>query len=570
MLGFDRRRSIGRGACPYKIAFVAALRVNAPVSGAAACARRAARPMDWRDWHDRRDARRRGRHRHDDPASRSSRPAPIAAATLLAVVLACWRRSLPRLAACLLLGLAWGCLRGHELLARVLPPQLEGRDLALRLCVEGLPLARHDARGESWRLRARVLDPLPGASGPLARWQGRRVELGWYGAAAFAPGEAWAMTLRLRAPRGFANPGGLRLPGLAARAGHRRHRLRGEQGPARAPRRRAVPGAAGSLALPVAGAPGRAARGRAATGQAARGHPRGCLAIHPRRLGAVRAHRYHAPDGDQRHAHHPGGDAGDGARRFRGARVAAGAAGAARAQLGHARGGTRHARLRCARRHGRVGAARAADGRRAVPVRSARAPPAALAGVCAGAARGAGGAAAGRDADRVLAQLHHRGRAAAGLRGAAGAAFARAAAVAAATGGGGRAVVPAAARRAVAGAAGAAGQCRGDSAGGPGGRAGSTCRLPAAGVRRCLCLAVAEVRAARSGTADVAAANAPPRSARSCPRWRRRAMAGASRWRCWARCGCCCLEDFPRVPRARCCCCRWCCPRVPHRRCWNC
>nr|MBP9035649.1 hypothetical protein [Pseudomonadales bacterium] len=52
--------------------------------------------------------------------------ASIAAATLAAVVLACWRRSLPRLAACLLLGLAWGCLRGHELLARVLPPQLEG------------------------------------------------------------------------------------------------------------------------------------------------------------------------------------------------------------------------------------------------------------------------------------------------------------------------------------------------------------------------------------------------------------------------------------------------------------
>nr|MBP7911874.1 DNA internalization-related competence protein ComEC/Rec2 [Pseudomonadales bacterium] len=133
---------------------------------------------------------------------------PIGGAALLASVLACWRRPLPRLTACLVLGLAWGCLRGHELLARALPAQLEGRDLPVRLCVEGLPLVRHDARGESWRLRARVLDPLPGASGPLARWQGRRVELGWYGPAAFAPGEAWAMTLRLRAPRGFANPGG--------------------------------------------------------------------------------------------------------------------------------------------------------------------------------------------------------------------------------------------------------------------------------------------------------------------------------------------------------------------------
>ena len=133
---------------------------------------------------------------------------PVGGGLLLALVLACRRRPLPRLAACLVLGLAWGCLRGHELLARVLPAQLEGRDLPVRLCVEGLPLLRHDERGETWRLRARVLDPLPGASGPLARWQGRRVELGWYGPAAFAPGEAWAMTLRLRAPRGFANPGG--------------------------------------------------------------------------------------------------------------------------------------------------------------------------------------------------------------------------------------------------------------------------------------------------------------------------------------------------------------------------
>ena len=51
---------------------------------------------------------------------------PVGGAVLLALVLACWCRPLPRLAACLVLGLAWGCLRGHELLARVLPAQLEG------------------------------------------------------------------------------------------------------------------------------------------------------------------------------------------------------------------------------------------------------------------------------------------------------------------------------------------------------------------------------------------------------------------------------------------------------------
>ena len=35
---------------------------------------------------------------------------PVGGAVLLALVLACWCRPLPRLAACLVLGLAWGCL----------------------------------------------------------------------------------------------------------------------------------------------------------------------------------------------------------------------------------------------------------------------------------------------------------------------------------------------------------------------------------------------------------------------------------------------------------------------------
>jgi competence protein ComEC len=134
---------------------------------------------------------------------------PIVAILLPAAALAaCARCAWLRLPACLLLGFAWGCLRGHAMLERTLPAALEGRDVPVRLCIEGLPAMRRDARGETWRMRARILDPLPGASGPLARWQGRRVELSWYGEGNFAPGQAWSMVLRLRAPRGFVNPGG--------------------------------------------------------------------------------------------------------------------------------------------------------------------------------------------------------------------------------------------------------------------------------------------------------------------------------------------------------------------------
>lgn len=124
------------------------------------------------------------------------------------ITLNCASRRWLRLAGCCVLGIFWGCLRGHEALARMLPPELEGRDLDVRLCIEGLPQRRSGPRGEQWRLRAHVLHPLPGARGALAYWQGRRVEFSWYGEGDFAPGDIHEMQLRLKVPRGFVNPGG--------------------------------------------------------------------------------------------------------------------------------------------------------------------------------------------------------------------------------------------------------------------------------------------------------------------------------------------------------------------------
>lgn len=144
----------------------------------------------------------------------ASRLPVLPGGVVLALLLACsvpscllpWRWA--RLLGCLGLGVLWACLRGHEALARSLPAALDGSEMTVRLCIEGLPQRRPGLRGEQWRLRAYLLDPLARAQGPLARWQGRRIEFSWYGPGDFAPGEAWSMRLRLRAPRGFVNPDG--------------------------------------------------------------------------------------------------------------------------------------------------------------------------------------------------------------------------------------------------------------------------------------------------------------------------------------------------------------------------
>jgi competence protein ComEC len=131
---------------------------------------------------------------------------PLVAALLpllVPLLLGPWRPL--RLAALFALGAAWGTLSAHRMLAHALPAGLEGKDLRFAVCIEGLPESRREPRGEVWRLRARILGAAPGAPSP---WPGRRVQFSWYGQAAFAPGEAWEVPLRLRAPRGFANPGG--------------------------------------------------------------------------------------------------------------------------------------------------------------------------------------------------------------------------------------------------------------------------------------------------------------------------------------------------------------------------
>lgn len=106
-----------------------------------------------------------------------------------------------RPAGALLFGFGWAALAGQQALQSRLPPELVGVDLRLTVAVTGLP----DVRSGLTRIDARVID----GEGEASVLAGRRLRLSWYGRApAFAPGEHWALTVRLRRPRGVLNPGG--------------------------------------------------------------------------------------------------------------------------------------------------------------------------------------------------------------------------------------------------------------------------------------------------------------------------------------------------------------------------
>ena len=97
-------------------------------------------------------------------------------------------------------GYSWAAFVAHVQMGAALPAGLEGRDLEIAGTVQGLPVA------DSRRVRF-DLDVEGGAGAPLAA--GGRIRLSWYGARmAPAPGSVWRLTVRLRRPRGWRNPGG--------------------------------------------------------------------------------------------------------------------------------------------------------------------------------------------------------------------------------------------------------------------------------------------------------------------------------------------------------------------------
>lgn len=129
---------------------------------------------------------------------------------LVALALRCPRVRLLAIAGA---GFIWALGFAGELLAHGLPPQLQGRDLEVRGYIASIPeVDAHHARFQfvvqQWP-RHGTVPPMP--------W---RVRLGWYGAVPrLGVGQRWQLTVRLKRPHGFRNPGGFDYEGWLFRRG---------------------------------------------------------------------------------------------------------------------------------------------------------------------------------------------------------------------------------------------------------------------------------------------------------------------------------------------------------------
>ncbi len=135
---------------------------------------------------------------------------PVVVCGALAVLglLGWWRGRVLRLAGAALAGFGWIGLHAGWVLAAQLPFAWDGRDFTVNGMVVDLP--EHELRRTRFQLRVDGDDANP-------RLQGRRLQLSWYddfGQAVAGPrmqlhaGQRWQLQVRLRVPRGLANPGG--------------------------------------------------------------------------------------------------------------------------------------------------------------------------------------------------------------------------------------------------------------------------------------------------------------------------------------------------------------------------
>lgn len=133
---------------------------------------------------------------------------PATALVLLLLVagsLAWWLGGHLRLPGAGLIGLALACLHAQAALSLRLPVELSGQELVVEGRVLGLPMVETDASRFELRVTA--------GQGAAAALVGRKLRLGWYvhppeQMPEIEPGSQWRMRVKLRRPRGLANPGG--------------------------------------------------------------------------------------------------------------------------------------------------------------------------------------------------------------------------------------------------------------------------------------------------------------------------------------------------------------------------
>lgn len=150
-------------------------------------------------------------------------PQMLALLSLLAVMGRWWRRcwSLLPAVSVFTLGLFWASLWGAWMKAHSLPLALDKTDYYLVGVVRGIP--QENTLYTRFIVEVESLTPVADVDSSSEEKAESvnvsRVMLDWYGGKAVLPGERWQLQVRLRAVRGFANPGGFDYAGWLFRQG---------------------------------------------------------------------------------------------------------------------------------------------------------------------------------------------------------------------------------------------------------------------------------------------------------------------------------------------------------------
>lgn len=105
-----------------------------------------------------------------------------------------------KIPAFLLVGLAIGGLWANQQLYHRLPLALDKADVTVTGTIASLVIGEDERTAFEFKIAA--IENGPAGLPPL-----RKLRLSWYGEADLVPGETWRLRVRLRAPRGFSNPG---------------------------------------------------------------------------------------------------------------------------------------------------------------------------------------------------------------------------------------------------------------------------------------------------------------------------------------------------------------------------
>lgn len=106
-----------------------------------------------------------------------------------------------KLLACLLIGFLWALIQAHALLKQQLPAELVNQNLTVLGYVASLP----ERQGNRLRFEFDIRE----TSEPRLTQYPKKVRLSWYDSTTVVlkPGDKWQLTLRLRPPHNFTNPG---------------------------------------------------------------------------------------------------------------------------------------------------------------------------------------------------------------------------------------------------------------------------------------------------------------------------------------------------------------------------